>query len=153
MKYKHFSPNENWGDFDKMSPQFLSLLDTIRDLYGFPFIIHCGYAKTGHSSKSYHYIGEAADGHVDGLEPWLAFDRMKDVLSEMGILHKVGFGWYPFWYTPGWHLDCRGWDCGKRAAQDGLFWVHLDRAVVGYKSGYHYGSEGDRIVTLLKKYR
>lgn len=153
QKYKHFSPNENWGDFSRMSPQFLSLLDTIRDLYGYQFIIHCGYAKTGHAPKSYHGIGEAADGHVEGLEPWLAYDRMNLVLDDMGIMDRVGFGWYPFWNTPGWHLDCRGWDCGKREAVVGVHWVYLDHAAVGFKSGYHYNQDCDRIIELLKRYR
>lgn len=154
MKYKHFGNSEQerraFGDWNKMSPQFLSLLDTIRDLYGFPFIIHAGYAKSGHSSKSYHYLGEAADGHVGNLNPWKAYDRMRDVLGEMDILDRVGFGWYPHWYTPGWHLDCRGWDCGKRPAQEGVFWVRLDRPVGGLKTGYRYGDNAENIINLIR---
>lgn len=72
-KLQHFSRNENWGDPDKMDPDFILQLDNWRHVVGYPFVLTCpAYATAGHAENSFHYKGRAADGrfvHPDTREP------------------------------------------------------------------------------------
>lgn len=109
-----FSRDEKWGDPDRMNPILLHLLDDLRDRIGSPFVIHCGYETSGHTKKSQHYYGNAVDFHVKGmsfLEAYLAIDNE---LEHIFIINQpaaelVGFGIYPDWNHPGFHLDVRGY--------------------------------------------
>ena len=63
------------------------------------FIVHCIMAGK-HSKNSYHYKGEAVDGHFAGL----------DLLQQVFIGFKAGFkgiGYYPHWNSKGVHFDIR----------------------------------------------
>jgi len=63
------------------------------------FVIHC--ITTGkHKENSYHYSGDAIDGHFQGLT----------LLQTYITLSRAGFtaiGIYPEWEHPGVHLDIR----------------------------------------------
>ncbi len=62
-RLRHFTRNENWGDPDRMDADFLLQLDAFRGYVGHPFTLTTpAFAKTGHSSDSYHYKGRAVDG-------------------------------------------------------------------------------------------
>jgi uncharacterized protein YcbK (DUF882 family) len=61
-KLKHFSKSENWGDPEKMDPEFLIQLDDFRHVIDKPCVLTCAaFANQGHSDQSYHYKGRAAD--------------------------------------------------------------------------------------------
>jgi len=97
---KHFSPNENWGDWTKIAKELIFALDALRDYMGIPIYINCGYATSGHSPNSYHYKGMAVDVHcsLSALDFFLKAERFNKF---------NGIGIYPDWYKPGLHLDIR----------------------------------------------
>ena len=96
---KHFSPNEKWGDPEKMDFFLLGLLNRLREQIGKPFIIHCGYELTGHATKSFHKTGQAVDFHIKGIDLYTAWGYINE-MWWMG-----GAGIYPEWNNPGCHLD------------------------------------------------
>ena len=100
-KVTHFTETENWGDWRKIDAFLIYALDALREMVGRPIIIHNAYATTGHSPNSQHYQGKAADIHIKGLS----------VLDQYIAAEKInlfnGIGVYPFWNTPGLHLDVR----------------------------------------------
>jgi uncharacterized protein YcbK (DUF882 family) len=98
---KHFSPNENWGDWTKMAKNLFLALDKFREYVGHPVYVNCGYATNGHTNKSYHYKGMAVDIHVKNvnvIDQFLAAERIDEF---------NGIGLYPDWRNPGLHLDIR----------------------------------------------
>lgn len=107
---ENFSPKENWGDPNKMSGTLLLTLDAVRRFYDHPFVIHCGFATTGHSEASFHYKGEASD--FDIKEPGVSFHtqiiKFLHILDGLQLSGSVGLGIYPQWNNPGFHLDVRG---------------------------------------------
>lgn len=144
--YKYFKPTESWGNPDRMNPDFMYLLDTVRGLFRKPFVIHCGYAKRGHSPASYHYSGRAADFHIDGVDSLKALNKIQQILVDMEANNKTGLGYYPNWNAPGFHLDDRGWEPNVKP---GIFWVRLDRPFKNFALGYHYNDDAEEIVRLL----
>lgn len=100
-KIKYFSPNENWGNINKISIELLDKLEKMREYAKVPFIIHCAYAINGHADKSYHYLGMAVDGHFKGMS----------VISQFLIADRFfnGIGMYGLdvWNNPGIHVDIR----------------------------------------------
>lgn len=111
-RIRYFSINEDWGEPMKMDRDLIYLLDGLRGLFHHPFVIHCGYKGGGHSRNSQHYVGKAADFHIEGMALKDAVDLMLDFISPpprgLGIAHIVGLGIYPHWRNPGFHLDTRG---------------------------------------------
>jgi len=97
---KHFSPLENWGDPFCMSRRLLYLLDAWRDFIECPVVVHCGFEEKGHSEKSQHYLGNAVDLHVVGMSLLYAYLSVE----RFGF---TGIGVYPYWSSPGLHLDVR----------------------------------------------
>lgn len=124
-KLKWFSPSENWGDPSKVDPTLLLLLDEIRDVIGWPIVIHCAYETSGHSPNSYHYLGRAVDFHFKSSVPFYEqVERLLRILDQIKleisyyVIYKpsrsllpisdfVGLGIYPAWNNPGFHLDIR----------------------------------------------
>ena len=97
---KWFSPQEAFGDPDKMSFDLLKRLDALREFCGNPIIIHYAYATGGHSENSQHYLGNAADLHIEGttlINQYLLSERF----------NFGGLGIYPEWNDPGLHCDVR----------------------------------------------
>lgn len=95
---KYFSPNEKWGDPNKMSYELLILLDNLREYLDKPIIIHCGYEDRKNSS--YHCKGMAVDCHCSNI-------NLLDFYTEASRFSFGGIGVYPWWNKPGLHLDVR----------------------------------------------
>ncbi len=95
-----------------MNGSLLLLLDAFRDNFGpeARFIIHCGFDPPGtHSPNSLHYTGDAVDFHVDDGEPYpLQIAVMEKLIHGFQVADRIGFGIYPRWHQPGFHLDLRG---------------------------------------------
>jgi uncharacterized protein YcbK (DUF882 family) len=104
----NFTKNENWGASEKMNPVLLLLLDKLRDKVGHIIRINCGYSTDGHAIKSQHYLGNAVDFVVVGTLFDQADRLLQEALLELKVEDEVGLGCYPFWNTPGFHLDIRG---------------------------------------------
>jgi uncharacterized protein YcbK (DUF882 family) len=109
---RHFSTKEAWGDPYRMDRELIFLLDRLRDIFRVPFVIHCGYEAGGHTENSQHYVGKAADFHIEELPFRDAVDLMVGFVGPrpggIGVWHTIGLGIYPHWATPGFHLDTRG---------------------------------------------
>ena len=104
----YFTENERWGDPEKVNGLLLLLLDIIRKELGHSIFIHNAYSLTGHSETSQHYLGNAADFHVDGMIFVEAVDKVQEILEKYNVHNHVGLGIYTDWLTPGFHLDVRG---------------------------------------------
>lgn len=114
----YFTLGENWGDIDKVDHKLVELLIDLRSFINKPLVIHVVYEKSGHATNSMHYKGKAADFHFKGIpfreaielvEEWLTFGfKFSDESSIEKISDYVGLGLYPFWNSPGFHLDTRG---------------------------------------------
>lgn len=102
----YFERIERWGDPARMNGALLLLLDAVRGLVGFPFVIHSGYR--GGANEGEHGNGNAVDFHIAGLEPYMAYLKLTEALAELQALDFVGLGVYPQWNNPGFHLDGRG---------------------------------------------
>jgi len=105
---RYFKETENWGDASKMNGALLMILDEIRHQLDKPIVIHCGYETSGHSEYSEHYDGNAVDFHVVGAELKSVAIRILDILQELQVDNRVGFGVYLDWNNKGFHLDLRG---------------------------------------------
>jgi hypothetical protein len=125
--------NFNFGEFgdytQALDVLMLTGLQTIRTVVGKPFIIHEAFATKGHSPNSYHYKGQAVDGHFKGAV------KEKDLME---VYSKIdwwpgGIGIYPYWNTPGFHIDIgekrRWWrnedgeDQGRSMRINGIIWI------------------------------
>jgi hypothetical protein len=116
-KFRYFSESDkNFGNITKINGFLLNILDPLREFVGLPMGINAGYAPgTGHTSNSQHYVGNAIDFHFSkdpktGL--FISYrqqiDKVLGFLIDYQIADRCGFGIYPTWNTPGFHLDCRG---------------------------------------------
>lgn len=110
--FKYFSEKEfrppGFEDEVPMGLGFLLKLETLRHQVGSPLIIHRngGFAVAGHAENSLHYMGLAADLHIVGE----GGGTVRHVLDQALLAHKWTFlsiGIYPFWKSPGLHLDDR----------------------------------------------
>jgi len=113
-KINYFNPEEEWGDPEQMSYLLLIRLDSLRERAGKPIIIHSGFASSGYSPNSYHYLGMATDLHIEGLS----------VLDQYLLAEQEGFGGigvYPYWSSPGLHLDTRSDGPTRWARVDGSY--------------------------------
>ena len=146
---KHFSPREKWGDPHKVSGLLVLSLDATRDVYGedptlYSFVLHCAYELSGHSDKSLHYEGKAADFHVrsNGRPPDTFVQQvllMTKALGNLQLSEHVGLGIYPQWNSPGFHFDVRGerarwgWLDGKQVSfQDALMYARQKNVIGPY---------------------
>jgi len=98
-KLKYFTPDEAWGDPDKMDSHLLFYLDGLRKFIKHKIIIHCG-TQGAHCRNSYHYQGLAVDCHAEDIS-LLAFYLASERFPFGGI------GIYPTWHNKGLHLDIR----------------------------------------------
>lgn len=118
-RLKYFRKSENWGNPDKMSIPLLLILDMLREELKCEFVVHCGWASSGHATKSKHYSGEAVDFHVVGMSLLVATKQMLECLKTYNI--NFGFGLYTDNAWPkshgGFHLDIRPemclWICNE----------------------------------------
>ncbi len=113
---KGFSPSEKWGKASEMNGFTLMLMSALREQIRehdpeATVSVHAGFATEGHSSDppSQHYEGNAVDFHFKTVLPYpVQITFMLDVLEELQVANRVGFGIYPDWNSPGFHVDCRG---------------------------------------------
>ena len=133
MKLKHFHPEEpGWkGNFHKVNGLLLLLLDALREEIGHPFVVHCAYETGGHSPNSQHYLGNAVDFHIEGLSFPEAIERMEEALERLQVADRVGFGIYPDWNNPGFHLDVR--NVGRKVR-----WGRIGEQYVSYQEALEY---------------
>ena len=119
---KHFRREEWIHDPAKVAPQLALVTDAIRGLLGVPLILHVCWDDSGHSEQSYHYTGQACDGHfAKGGQSYL-----DELLAFLSFSEVGGLGFYPEWSPrPGWHWDIR-------QARPKVFWARQ-------RGKYHYG--------------
>jgi hypothetical protein len=104
-----FKVSENWGDIEKVQWYHVHQLYQIRKAMGVPMVIHCCFAKDGHSTNSYHYQGLATDFHF--LTNMSFKDQtaiMLQTLEKLKLIDFCGFGAYLEWVNKGFHYDTRG---------------------------------------------
>ncbi len=150
-KIRHFSQTENWGDASKMDYEYVIMLDTVRHLCDVPFALTSpAYTKrTGHSKDSYHYYGRAADYRLLDIPIYEAYDLLVATLKSMGIYEKVGFGFYPDWTTPGFHLDDRAMHQGV-LYKPGVVWIRIDNPKHGIMPGYYYADKALEYIEMIR---
>lgn len=105
MIYPLFTPKEfGPGGYNGMDDEFLLALYRFRVAMDNPMVIHEAYARYGHATRSFHYIGRACDFHFK-YNP-VPIRRVLVAAVKSG-LHGVGL--YPFWKPSpgGFHLDNR----------------------------------------------
>lgn len=110
-----FGPKENWGDLEKLNWMIPWMCYQIRinmksPEIDWPMVINCAYETKGHSENSYHYKGLAVDFHFNSPYVPLVnqYSCLEKTLIDLKIDKFVGFGVYPDWEFPGFHLDLRG---------------------------------------------
>ncbi|MBN1573730.1 MAG: hypothetical protein JW984_11095 [Deltaproteobacteria bacterium] len=143
---KYFSIAENWGNPLDMDKDFMLFLDDLRGYMELQFVVNYG-TQGKHSTDSFHYKGRAVDGHFLDITPMACLDRLMERLDEHGHRDKVGIGFYPDWYNPGFHIDNRAMDGTKPAT----FWVRIEKPDYGISGGYHYREEAWEIIKQLKE--
>lgn len=126
---KHFSRSENWGDTSKLNPFLIPVMDIIRGRLGYPIYINNAYQQDGHTDGSQHYIGNAVDFIVKGIDFKTAIIEIERILEELGISDYVGLGIYPDWNTAGFHIDIRGYKAR---------WGRLSGKYVSYEMAKKY---------------
>jgi len=97
----YFKKSEFRKDPDKCNPILFDVMDEMRNIAGVPIVIHVAWSDSGHSKNSYHYRGQAVDFHFEGL----SYLEQFAVISCLTAINGVGF--YPWWNSPGWHIDLR----------------------------------------------
>lgn len=109
----HFERSEWKYEPTLASPELVRRMDLARTLAEQEFgprvscHIHCCYDPDGHAPRSLHKVfpptrplAEAVDHHWIGLP----------LAAQFAVLQATGFqgiGFYPFWNSPGWHVDLR----------------------------------------------
>lgn len=121
---KYFQPSEfrsrDGSDSpypETVVPQLYDLLDEIREAFGKPVLVNCGYRSPAHNKKvggaknSYHVLGMAADIRPKNLTDLPRLQELADKLNPVG-----GVGFYDTFV----HVDVRPvrarWDERKKGA-------------------------------------
>ena len=106
-----------------MDRSFMFTLLGLRRAFGNPIGINNGFAISGHAENSLHYQGKAADCVMYKNQKPLSLIKQAIYLlnfesSFSGIEDESSLcvGLYPFWNTPGFHIDLRQ---GKKS----VFWI------------------------------
>jgi len=104
---KWFSPQENWGNVEKVSPELITALDIFRSAHGKPVHISpvdgAVYADNqGHLSNSWHYIIEGRNTHSMAADIFPEESLIKAWLLAIKMARFGGVGLYPFaaWQQP-----------------------------------------------------
>jgi len=104
---KHFNPQENWGNPQKLDFQVIWVLDRFREKINKPCIISEG-TQGKHSPTSQHYKGKA----VDFIVQLRGLSKL-NCLLELLRFPFTGVGVYPHWRLNGncdilgFHVDGR----------------------------------------------
>lgn len=128
-------------DMDRVSVPLLLTLGYIHNEY--PIRINCLYEREGHAGNSYHSkygFGGACDFVVINTQKYK--DQVKSLFNFLETLNcPFGFGVYPEWNTPGYHLDLREYDAKNNVAK--LFWINTA------KNGYMYFTDKEKFFEKL----
>jgi hypothetical protein len=110
-KLRYFKKHEFRKNPDKAHPNTVLLCDDIRhtmtNLSPTPadvrMVIHVAWDDNGHAPNSYHYKDKAlaVDFHIAGVPLPMQYA----ILTSFRRIGALGF--YPWWHSPGWHLDLR----------------------------------------------
>ena len=102
---QHFQREEWVMDPDRVLWDVVVLTDEMREATGGPIKIHVAWDSAGHVQDSSHYTRgtEYASGVDLDFQGWPLVDQW--LFAER--FPWVGIGLYPFWKTPGLHLDLR----------------------------------------------
>src|SRR3972149_909229 len=104
-----FSQNEDWGDPSKITHILLFTMYRIRIATAQSIHIHNAWTDgKGHTDGSEHYKGNATDFHFTKISLKVAIPLLEKTILDLGIADEIGLGIYPYWNSPGFHLDCRG---------------------------------------------
>lgn len=117
-KIRHFKPHE-FDAPERLDDDSLILLDEMRheeaktrDIF---IVVNADFALTGHSANSRHAFGDAYDLSIkDGKTR-----KPLPVMDQFRIASNYtwgGIGIYPFWNSPGIHVDRRPWSVFRRRA-------------------------------------
>ena len=109
---RNFDKKEWRDDYNQVNKELIALVDRLASFVkqkynGAPCIIHVAWEQTGHAKDSQHYSGNAVDLDFRGVP--LRWQLMSAERFEFG-----GIGVYPFWKSPGLHLDIRKGEIGAR---------------------------------------
>lgn len=119
-KVRFFKPSE-FKHPDKLDPLLVYSLDALRAAAGKPITINSDYRD---NDPGQHGYGRAADIVIKGLSLMDQF-----LIAEKTRLFS-GIGIYPFWNTPGIHVDIRPLKAnehGARWAKNAAgFYVNMD---------------------------
>lgn len=123
---KHFKLKE-WGNWKKVNPALIYLMDEFRKFINKPIIIHVAYEERP-NSNSQHPLGNAVDFHVVGIHPLDVY-----LLAERFPFTGLGIYGKDVWNNPGLHADIRKsiparWGCIKD--KDKRKYVALDKIFI-----------------------
>lgn len=114
-KSKFFRPAE-FVNYEGMDEELLRTLDKLRECVRRPIYISESnpqpHADTQHMEHSLHWVGRAVDCHASDLPLWEFF------LAATRLPLFTGIGVYPYWHSPGLHLEVGSLRDGKR----GYWW-------------------------------
>lgn len=135
---RHFTPGEFPHDSTKVDHRLLLALDAYREFVNRPVIIHVAWDNDDHVPGSQHYQGIAVDCHVIGMslfEMWTAAERFQ-VFTGIGV--------YPYWDTPGLHLDIRSLPVPMTLNAGARWWRDA-------KGDYHSFQDGPMNLALVTR--
>lgn len=92
----------------EMNPEFVDVLDEFARALEKPIVINQGASLGGHNPRSKHYDrpAMAVDFYVKDIDLDDLFFLAVNFKSHKGLTFN-GIGAYPFWNTPGLHVDAR----------------------------------------------
>ena len=88
FKIEEFDSPDQPGSGDKMSPEFLEMLDKAREIAGVPFIITSGYRTETHNAL---VGGVDSSAHTRGFAADIACRDSKSRYSIVNSLQSAGF--------------------------------------------------------------
>lgn len=137
-----FNREENWGDPDRMCPDFLRKLDRWRFWINYPVGVLAGYATKGHSSNSMHYRGAAMDGFIVNPTTGKRISAA-DTLYYLLASPFGGVGLYlwsengPFFHVDSRHVEHerKMWVCFEEGAYEPLNLQNIQK-ILGLEIGH-----------------
>jgi len=99
---KGFSIDQTYAHIAKVKFSFMRKVQKFRTLIGRPVRFNSLTDGT-HAKKSMHYLGRAVDLRIGGKAA-INWNKMVQHALTAGL---TGIGYYPFWNTPGLHVDDR----------------------------------------------
>lgn len=119
---------------NEMNPAILHIIDGIRNECRQPIILHATNEKDGHTENSQHYIDNAVDFHMQGINFVDAMNIVMEYITVYAFIDRplkqyMGIGIYPDWNTPGFHLDFRGYEAS---------WGRIGKNYVSFDAALKY---------------